>query len=185
MTKFTIDLPATFAVMSRDIGVEVKVDDLSADIIGKLALHGLTQKVGDSAASALKDAGFEGRKFADLTDGEKAKVREHAKSAMQGTVDALLRGEWTERRAGGESLGEVERRMLKLFGEFIRENAADVWKETFKPLEGAERAEKLLAFMRGQEDDFKAELEASAKAELDRERATAKKLGGLKLAIKV
>ena len=185
MTKFAIELPATYAVTSRDIGLEVKVGDMSAEIIAKLALHGLTQKVGDSAAGALKDAGFEGWKFADLTDDEKARVREHAKAAMQGTVDALMRGEWSERRVGGESLSAVERKMLVMFGEFIRANAADVWKETFKPLEGAERTEALLKFMRGQDDDFRAELEQNAKDELAREAAARAKLGKLKLSVKV
>lgn len=181
----SINLPATYSVTSREVGVEVKVTDLSADIIAKLALHGLMQKVGDSAAGAMKDAGFEGRKFADLSDDEKAKVREHAKAAMQSTVDALVKGDWSERRVGGESLSEVERKMLVLFGTFIRETAKEVWTAEFKPLEGAERTEALLAFMRGQGDDFRTALEGQAKDELKREADAKKKLGGLKLAVKV
>ena len=178
-----ITLPADYAVTSRDVGVTVDLSKLSAEIIAKLALHGLGQKVGDSAASAMKDAGFEGRKFADLKDEEKAKVRDHAKTAMQATVDALIAGNWSERRVGGESLSEVEKRMLANFGEWLRENAKDIWKENFKPLEGAERTEALLAFMRGQDDEFVAELRTSAEAELKREAEAKAKLGKLKLAV--
>lgn len=185
MTKFTVELPATYAVTSRNVGVEVNLGDMNADIVGKLALHGLTQKVGDSAASAMKDAGFEGRKFGDLSDGDKAKVQEHAKAAMQGTVDALMRGEWTERRVGGESLSEVEKEMLVQFGAWLRAEAKEVWAENFKPLEGAERAEALLAFMRGQDEEFVTGLRAMAEQVIEAAKKAKAGLGKLKLAVKL
>lgn len=179
MTKFAIELPATYGVTSRDIGIEVKVGDLSADMIAKLALHGLTQKVGDSAAGALKDAGFEGRKFADLSDDEKAKVREHAKASMVATVDALMKGEWAERRAGGNGLTEVERKRLALFGEWLREDHKAVWAAEFKPLEGAERQDALAAFFLGQEPEVRDHFTELAETAIAEERARKAKLGAL------
>jgi len=180
-----IELPATFGIVSRNAGVEADLSKLSAEIIAKLALHGLTQKVADSAAGAVKDAGFDGRKYADLTKDEKSKVDEVAKESMGAVLEALVAGNWSERRAGGNGLDEVERKMLVLFGEFIRAEAKAVWAENFKPLEGAERTEKLLAFMRGQDEVFVATLREKAEAAIEAERKAKSGLGKLKLDVKL
>lgn len=185
MPKFTIELPETFAVTSRDIWTEVRFGGLSAEIVAKLVMHGVTQKVGDSAASAMKDAGFEGRKFPELADDEKAKVRDVAKSAMNGTIEALMRGEWSERRVGGTALSELEKEMLVQFGAWLRAEAKDVWAENFKPLEGAERTEALLTFMRGQDEEFITGLKAMAEEVLEAAKRAKAGLGKLKLAVKV
>ena len=69
-------------------GVEVVgcLDDYSAEMIERLALHGLSQKIGDSAASFSKDRDFHG-----------------AFSAMQQTEDNLRNGLWSSRAGGGTS----------------------------------------------------------------------------------
>jgi hypothetical protein len=181
MAKFAIELFNTFGITSRDIGVEVDVTKLSPEIVAKLALHGLTQKVGDSAAGALKEAGFEGRKFKDLSDDEKAKVNKVAKDTMLETIENLYKGEWAERRAGA-SVDPVTQRIRVLFGALLREQAKDVW-ATIKDLEAADKAAKLDELFAGQDDEIRADIEGNAKAQLEAEAKAKAKLG--KVQIKV
>lgn len=178
MLTIKIELPETFAIVSRDVGVEAKLADLSADIIAKLALHGLTQKVADSAAGAMKAAGFEGQRFADLSDDDKAKVQAKGKEAMAAVLESLVKGEWSERRAG-ESVDPRTSRIRTIFGAWLRENAKAVWVEHFKPLDAADRGPKLDEFLAGQEADFIKAIEAEADAQLAAEAKAKKKLGGL------
>ena len=140
MPKFSIEIPDSYAVTSRGTHVNVDVTKLSADIIGKLVMHGLTQKVGDSAAGAVTAAGFADTRFKDLSDDDKAKVNASAQALMQATVDALVAGEWSERRAGVVR-DPLEARTMSVFGQWLRANAADVWKANFKSLEADDRAD--------------------------------------------
>lgn len=173
-----ITLPTAHVVTSRDVNVSVDVTALSAEIIAKLALHGLTQKIGDSAASAMADAGFKGQSFADLSDENKAKVRDHAKAAMEGTLDSLIAGEWSERRPG-EVVDPLVARIRTVFGAWLRANAAPVWKDNFKTLDVADRGKALDAFLAGQDADFVEAITATAKQELADEAKRAKKLAAL------
>lgn len=181
--NITITLPESYGIASRDTGVNVALDKLSAEIIAKLALHGLTQKVSDSAASALADAGFEGLRYKDLTEENKAKVGEHAKTAMLATVESLIKGEWSERRAA-ESVDPTTARVRVLFGALLREDAKDVW-ATVKGLEAAERGKRLDELFATQDDDFRKAMTDEANAQLKAEAKAKERVGKLKVGIKL
>lgn len=135
MHTVTISLPESVVVESRGARCVVDVTALSADIVARLVEHGLTQKVADSAAPALADAGFKGVKFGDLSDAEKEKVRDIATSSMGGVRDQLLRGVWTERKAADG----VDRETVVMRSE-IRGLVADaVGKAAWKAMEEAAR----------------------------------------------
>lgn len=108
-----ITLPGSHAVESREISVKVDVTKLSHEVIAKLALHGLTQKVADAAASAGGlaceqhfGAGWKEVNKADRaawlkTPAGIAKAGEFAKTAMQTVVEALYAGDWSTRGESG------------------------------------------------------------------------------------
>lgn len=82
-----IDLPETHTVTKgpRDKSwlaeVTCNVTALSADIVARLAMHGLHQKIADAASGA--------------------ETLDEASAAMQKALDGLLAGEWTQRTGGG------------------------------------------------------------------------------------
>lgn len=71
-------------VLGNGLEVQCCLDDLHDSIKGQLMLHGLSQKVGDSASGFSKARDFSG-----------------AFGAMQGVVDNLLAGVWSSRSNGG------------------------------------------------------------------------------------
>ena len=73
-------------VLGNGVCVELGLDELKPEIVTRLALHGLSQKLGDSAASFSKEENFHG-----------------AFGAMQGTADNLLQGVWAAKGSGGTS----------------------------------------------------------------------------------
>jgi len=78
--------------------VSVSLDDLSEEIVRDLALHGLSQKVGDSYASAKGDYGF-------------------ALTAATKVIDQLKAGEWKAARGTGESkprIGELAQAVARI-----------------------------------------------------------------------
>lgn len=83
-TKITLPESHTVTKGPRDktwsANVSVDVTKLSPEIIAKLAMHGLHQKVADSAAGATNET--------------------EAVAAMQKAIDALLAGDWSSRGAG-------------------------------------------------------------------------------------
>jgi hypothetical protein len=180
MTKFDIELPADYSVTSRDTFVTVKLADLSPEIIGRLALHGLTQKIADSAAGAVKAAGFDA-KYGDLSADEKAKVNEHAKAAMSGVLEALVKGEWTERRATA-GVDPVTKRMRVLFGAILRAQAKDVWAALKDADDKDERLDTMIA---EQDEEFQTSLKADAVAELKAEDAAKAKVAKLGIGLKL
>lgn len=115
MQAFNVNLsfPSKHGVTSREETVLVDVTKLSSDILAKLALHGLTQKIADAASSASGDAcakhfgaGWKEVAKADrsawlATDKGKAEVAEFTRNAMQAAMEVLLSGEWSARGEGG------------------------------------------------------------------------------------
>ncbi len=87
MTKHTITLEGADTITKgpRDkswlASVAVPLGDLSSDIVERLAMHGLRQKVADAASGAT--------------------TLDEANASMQKAVDAILAGEWSSRVAGG------------------------------------------------------------------------------------
>lgn len=80
MAKFTIEVPETFTVTSREKSVTLNIGKLSAELVAQAFLHGLTQKVADAAAGA------EG-----ATKEEKAT---NGQALMQKVVTNLESGNW-------------------------------------------------------------------------------------------
>ncbi len=86
MTKHTFTLTGPFTVSKgpRDkswrADATITLDALSSDIVERLALHGLHQKMADAASGATTEA--------------------EALAAMNKAADAVLRGDWTSRIAG-------------------------------------------------------------------------------------
>jgi hypothetical protein len=107
MAQVTIEIPASVMVESRGRGVMVDTAQLSLDIIAKLVVHGLTQKVADSASGAGGAAVAEkfGAGWASVAKADRVEwlksdagqklAGDHAVPAMQAAVDSLYKGEWT------------------------------------------------------------------------------------------
>ena len=93
--EMNVNLPATHEVSSRGKTVTVDVAKLDADMIVKLALHGLTQKVADAAAGAKKAAG---------EDASDELIAETGFQLMDAVARRLESGDWgAERGVGGTS----------------------------------------------------------------------------------
>ena len=77
-------------LLANGVAVELGLDELKPDIVTRLALHGLSQKLGDAAASFSKEDNFHG-----------------AFGAMQQTADNLLQGSWASRSGGTSDLAQA------------------------------------------------------------------------------
>lgn len=182
MAEFMIVLPEEYSIASRGVGVTVRLPSLSSEIVARLALHGLEQKVGDAAAGALKAAGFEGSSYKSLSDDDRAKVQAKAKPLMQSVVDSLLNGEWSERRAG-EQVDPLTARIRVIFGKALRTGdaaAKGMW-SAIKSLDPAERGKALDEVLAEQTDEYRAGVKAQAEKELATEAETAKATKGLSI----
>lgn len=110
MTTYTFELPEAYDVHAGGAKVTVKVADLSHDIIAKLVLHGLRQKVADAAASAkkLSEADDETRDKATL-----------AGDLMSKVVTNLEAGNWGVERTGGATADPLDRFILDVMRQII------------------------------------------------------------------
>jgi len=169
MAKYELNLPKTFDIAARGKSVTINLENLKDDIIGKLVLHGLTQKVADAAASAKKVAEESGGDASDI-----------GKGMMQAVVDALEAGQWGTRVPGQAVTDEVKVRrsvVRKLFGM----KASDEAKAAFKALDASGQAAHLDALFDKQNDARKAAImvDVANEIKLAKERAEAvKALGG-------
>lgn len=175
--RITIDLPETFVMESRGARCVLNTADLSADIIARLVEHGATQKVADAAAPALADAGFKGMRFADLSDAERARVRNIAQSAMESIRDNLVAGVWAERKAG-TGLSELDRAMIAEFREKVRAafdkrdlDGGRKRGETWKAMEESDRVLAIRAQIERLSAEKRDALETLAKERIAREAA--------------
>lgn len=85
----------------------ITLADLPADIVTRLAVHGLSQKIGDSYAGAAKDAN----------------PLKYAKDAVTETIAQLVAGTWRIAAAAGEPrVTQLSRAVARAFG--ITEDAA-------------------------------------------------------------
>lgn len=107
--EMNVKLVDMVKVASRGMECQVDIGKLSADIVAKLVIHGLVQKVADNAASAGTLAGEshfgkakkdvpagDWKAWAESERGKKA-AGDIALSAMETARDALYKGEWSVR----------------------------------------------------------------------------------------
>ena len=98
-------------VLGNDVEVRAFLDDFSPAMVERLALHGLSQKVGDAAASFSKERDYHG-----------------AFGAMQGVVDNLMQGVWSSR--AGSSTADLVTAIAELQGVELEAAAEAVGKAT-------------------------------------------------------
>ena len=108
--KYTIELPDTLEVTSRDQTVTLALVKLPEGLVAKAVLHGLTQKVSDAAASA--------KKVAD--DSDDMTVEEATISLMTAIVETLEAGSWGRERGAGSGLSARDRMARKIVGDWFR-----------------------------------------------------------------
>lgn len=103
-------------VLGNGQTVTAVLKDLPEDIVARLVVHGLSQKVGDSVAGLSKD-----RRFGD------------AYATMQDVVAMLVQGNWNAGREGGSSdLVEALAKLKKLDVESVRVAVKRMDEETLK-----------------------------------------------------
>lgn len=163
MQKFSIEMPDTHTATKgpRDksweaVSVTVDVAKLSPEIIARLAVHGLQQKLADAASQS--------------------KTADEAVAAMNKAADALLAGDWASRVAGS-GVDEFTRMARLVVRRAIKAKlgaASPEWK-AFIGLADDVQAEKLDANFAKNEAVFKPEVEA----EIERRKAEAKARSGL------
>lgn len=111
MTKFEIEIPATHEVSSRGKTVTVDLAKLDADMIAKLALHGLTQKVADAAAGAKKAAG---------EDADEEMIAETGWQLMDAVAKRLEAGDWGAERGGGSAADPLDKYRLQVMRDIMK-----------------------------------------------------------------
>lgn len=115
MTKKTTNPEAqavTFDFEDETPVLVVSLDQFSVEIITKLALHGLSQKCGDSYASAAK--AIEGT---DMT------ASQYARGQVEAVVKQLVEGDWTTRTPGaGGAVTDLARAISEVLGEPIEDS---------------------------------------------------------------
>jgi len=108
--EYTIILPDTLEVTSRDQTVTLSLSEMPEWIIAKAVLHGLTQKVSDAAAGAKKAA----------DDSDDMTVEEATVSLMTAIVETLQAGSWGRERGAGSGLSARDRMARKIVGDWFR-----------------------------------------------------------------
>jgi hypothetical protein len=128
-----IELPSSHVVTkgprdkSWSASVTADVSALSPEIVARLAIHGLHQKIADAAAGATNEA--------------------EAVAAMQKAVDAVVAGEWTSRVAGAgvDEETKVARSVTMAVAKTSMGAKSPEWAE-FTGLSDEAQAEKLDAW---------------------------------------
>lgn len=109
--EMKINLPATHEVSSRGKTVTVDLAKLSADMIAKLALHGLTQKVADAAAGAKKAAG---------EDASDDLIAATGWQLMDAVAKRLESGDWGAERGGGATADPLDKWRLQVMRDIMK-----------------------------------------------------------------
>lgn len=165
-----IDLPESHTVTKgpRDkswlASVSVDVTKLSPEIVARLAVHGLHQKIADAASGAETEA--------------------EAVASMQKAVDAVLAGEWTQRTGGGgvDEVTLVRRQIVRAAVKAKFGAKSPEWTE-FTGRADTDQAAKLDEIFAANEAAFGPAVDAKL-AERKREReAKAKLATGLEIAL--
>lgn len=165
-----IDLPESHVVTKgpRDkswiASVTVDVTKLSPEIVAKLAVHGLQQKIADAASAA--------------------KTQDEALADMQKAVDAVLKGEWSSRGAGGgvDERTSVARSIMRSAAK-ARFGAKSAEWATFTGLDDAAQAAKLDEWFAANADALAGEVDAEMAARAKRREAKAGLAGKVDIAL--
>jgi len=112
--EYTITLPESLEVTSREQSVTLDLSKLDATLVAKAVLHGLTQKVADAAAGA--------KRVADESDD--MTVEQATVSLMQAIVETLEGGSWGRERGAGSGLSARDRMARKIVGDWFRASYA-------------------------------------------------------------
>lgn len=119
--EMNVNLPATHEVSSRGKTVTVDVAKLDADMIVKLALHGLTQKVADAAAGAKKAAG---------EDASDELIAEVGYNLMEAVARRLESGDWGAERGSGATADPLDKWRLAVMRDIMKTpNGAELKKK--------------------------------------------------------
>lgn len=168
MTTITINIPTEFDFRRSGVVFRCNPSALPSTIIEQLVLHGIVQKVGDSAA---------GKNEAD------------AKTAMQSTWDTLASGDWGKTRAGDSDPLAVYRQGV--IRDMLKTTGGDAWRAYKAHKDAKDRVAHLDAILAKQDDATRDAIESAARdartkheAEIEARKAQAAKLaGGLSLTI--
>jgi hypothetical protein len=144
----------TFSIAFADgTSAEVELEKLPANIVTLLALHGLSQKLGDSYASVKGDVAA-------------------AKAKFEAVLAQLLAGEWKKAREageGGSKVTELAYAIAKFKGASIEKAMAVVAKASPEQLKGWRANPKLKAIIA----EYRAEKAAERAAKADEKAAAA------------
>ena len=178
--KIEIEIAESFTVTrGKDesmSSVEIDVTKLSPEILTQLALHGLKQKVADSAAGAASVAC--GADWEKMTTSERRdwvadngkKIAESAKGLMQNVVTNLTNGDWGVQRSGGAGLDPVMAMIVKI----IRPMVKDAKPEQYKNADPATRTKYCISAFEQQPEDVQQKLREQAEARIAAEQAARK-----------
>lgn len=177
MANFEIILPESFEVSrgkdADEATVAVDVTALTPDLVAKLALHGLKQKVADAAAGA--------KAFAEENN---MTVADAASNLMQKVVDRLHEGDWgAERGAGaGVSLGygaAVDAAIISIMRPAVK-GADKAW---YKDAKEADRKARCAEAFEGLSDEQQAGIVRTAEARVAAAKAEAEAVKALEIKI--
>jgi len=124
-----------FTVTSRGLSVTVDRDKFTDTINNLVFENGLTQKISDAAAGALKlfkDTNSDvpvKAKLEDLTDAQKTKVAEIGQNLMQKVVDNLEDDHWGAVRGTGAGWSELDLAIIKITTPNVKGSDTAWWKD--------------------------------------------------------
>lgn len=116
MTKKAVDFEAGTVSFDFENGKSAVFDlsKVSADIVRRLALHGASQKIGDSYAGA----------------GDSADPAAYAEQAAGETIAQLVAGDWRASSGGGPRVSDLAVAMSRLNGKPVEEVVESLSKAT-------------------------------------------------------
>ncbi|NNW55460.1 MULTISPECIES: hypothetical protein [unclassified Roseobacter] len=133
MAKYDLNLPETFDVSAGGSSVTVKVSALTEELIARLVLHGLRQKVADAAASA--------KKLSEADDETRDKMT-IAGDLMSKVATTLERGEWGVERGAGGSADPLDRFRLAIVRDQMKRPGNEDVKKAYDAIASDDQAKR-------------------------------------------
>ncbi len=163
MTKYTIELSSTLIITSRGQECAVDMGALPQEIVERLIMHGLTQKIADAASGAAKDSANE--------DETKANTL----AMMNKAADALIAGEWGKTRgaSGVDEFTTVARQIMRQSVKAKFGAKSTEW-ATFTGLADDEQAAKLDVWFSANDAKLRPSVEAKIAQRASERKAKAK-----------